>query len=147
MSKVFILRDATVRRRACAFLMDDAQADDIVTISKPSKTRPQESLAHCMYDEFAEHADIHGQRMSAEDWKRKLKLDFYDETGAEYPELWEKCKPTLTPVPGTRYVVASEIPSRRFPRELYRLYIEFLQQQAAEHGIPQATERAQVATA
>lgn len=129
-SRIFRLVSAEARRRAAACCMESPDGW-LVRFGLPPKSRDQENLAHAVYEAFARtHPDI-----DAEGWKRRLKLEFYDETGAEYPELWAKCKPILTPVPGTRYVIATEIASRSFPRELYRLFIEFLHERAAHHEV------------
>jgi hypothetical protein len=133
---VFILSHDEARRRARACVAE-APAGYIVKVLPGEKTRDQEKIAHSCYHDFAVHALIDGKRATDEDWKAKLKCDFFDETGAdpEYVELWAKCKPRITHVPGTRYVVMSEIHSSDFPRKLYRAYITFLHAMGDNLGV------------
>jgi hypothetical protein len=132
---IYVLSHKEARRRAAAFIVEQAPDGCLVKILPPEKTRGQEKLAHSCYEDFARSA--RGQHLTAEEWKRKLKLDFWDETGAdpEYAEAWEGRAPTLTPVAGTRYVISTEIASAKFPRKLYQAYITFLHSRGDDLGV------------
>jgi hypothetical protein len=134
---VYVLSHKEARRRAAAFIVEQAPDGCLVKILPPEKTRDQEKLAHSCYEDFARDALCDGKRLDAEGWKRKLKLDFWDETGAdpEYSEAWKGRAPTLTPVPGTRYVISTEIASAKFPRKLYQAYISFLHSRGDDLGV------------
>jgi hypothetical protein len=134
--KTFILSHPQARLRASAACME-SEDGCLVKIMPPEKTRDQEKLAHSCYHDFAMHALLDGKRATDEDWKRSLKLQFWDETGAdpEWAQEWKGRAPTLTPVPGTRYVIATEIASAKFPRRLYRAYIDFLHAKGDELGV------------
>lgn len=127
MSKLFVLSHLEARKRAAQFIAEAPEGFH-VRISPPPKTRDQEKLVHSCYRDLAAHAQIDGKRATDADWKAKLKADFFDETGndPEYAEDWRGIRPTLTPVPGTRFVVMSEIHTSSFPRRLYRAYITYV---------------------
>jgi hypothetical protein len=134
--KVFVLVNEAVRRRCAAYIVEEAADDDVVSVGS-KKTREQEKLAHSVYKDFTRDALCDGRHLEFDDWKRKLKLDFWDETGndPEYAPLWKGLAPTLTPVPGTRYVISTEIASAKFPRKLYQAYITFLHSRGDELGV------------
>lgn len=137
MTRLFVLRDADIRRRCSAYILTEAPEGFLVKVLPGEKTRDQEKLAHSCYRDFANCRLIDGKPADADDWKEKLKCDFFDETGndPEFAEAWLSCRPTMTHVPGTRYVVISRISSSRFPRKLYRAYIEFLHARGDELGV------------
>lgn len=136
-NRIFVLGSPEVRRRVAAYIVDDAPDGYFVKVVQPEKTRDQEMLAHSCFQDFALHARIDGARASIDTWKSKLKLDFFDETGndPEFATEWVRCRPTFTPVAGTRYVVTTEVQSRLFPRKLYRAFITFLHARGDEAGV------------
>lgn len=136
MTRTFILIHDEARRRALEYV-GAAPAGWQVRVSLPPKSRDQENLAHSCYEDFAATALLDGRRATTDEWKEHLKTRFFDETGAdpEFADDWHPIRPTLTPVPGTRYVVMSAIHTSKFPRRLYRAYITFLHATGDDLGV------------
>ena len=145
--RVFNLVHGEARRRAAAYIVDDAPEGWSVTVQQPSKRRIQEERYHAMIGDIARQC-VHpttGRKLTPEAWKRltveAMVFILREEARAQgkpdpFPEGQGEMQPSLD---GMR-IVQVEVLTRNFTVGQASAFIEYLFAFGAEHGVKWSNE-------
>lgn len=135
--KRYRLIDLNVKRRMLAYVSNlpvDWHTPLTVIIREEAKSRDQEEKYHAIIGEIAASYPIHGRLWDAESMKRLLVDQFWRETKDEYAEMWEQVG-NIRSVPSIdgSGIVSLGAQTRRFPKRLGSVFIEWLKAFKAHH--------------
>lgn len=137
MKQRFTLVHAEARRRA-AEAVRTAPDGYVVTISEQVKSRLQEERYHAMIGDIAKQWLFHGRYWDPEDMKRLLIDQFRRDTvrDPDYAELWKEMgQIDMAPSIDGTGVVALGVQSRRFPKRLAIVFIDWLDAFGSEREV------------
>lgn len=135
--KSFRLVNLNVKRNMLAYVSNlpvDWHTPLTVIIREEAKSRDQEEKYHAIIGEIAASYPIHGRLWDAESMKRLLVDQFWRETKDEYAEMWEQVG-NIRSVPSIdgSGIVSLGAQTRRFPKRLGSVFIEWLNAFKAHH--------------
>lgn len=131
--KLFILKDAQVRKHCANYIMTQALDGYHIKIVEPVKKREQEEKYHCMIGEIAKVAEHLGRKWDADDMKRLLVDEFSEEMRSAGTPLHNDG--SVTPSLDGRRIVQLGIQTRDFYVKEAAQFIEFLYAFGSERGV------------
>lgn len=132
-ARIFNLVHAEARRRAAAYIVDDAPAGWRVSVKPQAKRRIQEERYHAMIGDIAQQWEFMGQKWHLEDMKRIL-VDAFAEAMREAGTPIHHDGRIIPSIDGRRVVQLGIQTSKFYVKEASD-FIEYLFAFGAEKGI------------
>lgn len=133
----YIIGQANGRTRAIEAVRG-AEIGTVIEVGVVKKSREQEEKYHAMIFDVAKGVQHLNQKFDAETWKRLLVDQFKRDTLKEpqcCAEYWARNQLSVIPsLDGAAIVVLGE-QTRRFPKKVATVFVEWLQAWGAEHDV------------